>query len=172
VKSSIARFASLLAVLIVTGAPALAGDPPYLKLAQELGTPQLANSVGPSDHSYLQLKFVPDGESGDRYTKLVTISILKVAPTEAETGAAARGVIVRLRDAIRERKATIESFDESPLAPVTLFYAFSGDGVVSKGVVYAPTMGYVTAAQIDARNGGTVSPADVAKLKSLLSSAH
>ena len=171
-KVSIARFAPLLVALIVTGAPALAGDPPYLKLAQELGTPQLANSVGPSDHSYLQLKFVPDGESGDRYTKLLTISILKVAPTAAETAAAGRGVIVRLRDAIRERKAEIETFDESPLEPVTLYYAFSGDGVVSKGVVYAPTMGYVTAAQIDARNGGTVTSADVTRLKSLLSSAH
>ncbi|MBD5633016.1 MAG: hypothetical protein IAI49_00945 [Candidatus Eremiobacteraeota bacterium] len=42
---------------------------------------------------------------------------------------------------------------------------------MSKGVVYSPTLGYVTAAQVDAKNGGTVSSADVAKLKSLLEPA-
>jgi hypothetical protein len=140
-------------------------------LAQALGAPHLADSVGPSDHSSLQLKFVPEGESADKFTKLVTISILKVPATGADTEAAARGVIVRLRDSLREKKATIESFDESPISPVTLFYAFSGDGDKARGVVYSPATGYVTAAQIDAKNGGTVSAADVTKLKGLLA-AH
>jgi hypothetical protein len=159
---------TLACALVLSAAPALAADPPYAKLAEELGTPQLADSTGPPDHSSMQLKFVPKGESADKFTKLVTISILKVVPTSAETDAAARGVIVRLRDAVRERKADVKTFDESPLAPVTLFYEFSGDGDVSKGVVYSPTPGFVTAAQIDAKNGGSVSAADVAKLKSLI----
>jgi hypothetical protein len=160
--------ASLALALAVTAAPALAADPPYLKLAKVLGTPHLAESIGPKDHSSLQLKFTPDGESADKFTKLTTISILKVEATPAETDSAARGVIVRLRDAVRERKADVKTFDESPLSPVTLFYEFSGDGDTSKGIVYTPSYGFVAAIQIDAKNGGTIRPADVAALKSVI----
>jgi len=148
--------------------PAPAADPPYLKLAQALGTPHLAESIGPKDHSSLQLKFTPDGESADKFTKLTTISILKVEPTHAETDSAARGVIVRLRDAVKERRADVKTFDESPLSPVTLFYEFSGDGDTSKGVVYTPSYGFVAAIQLDVKNGGTIRPADVATLKSVI----
>lgn len=162
----------LFALIATTVAPASAGDPPYLRLAQMLGAPHLADSTGAADHSYLQLKFTPNGQSADKYTKLVTISILRVPSTAAETESAARGVIVRLRDRVRDRKADIQTFDESPIAPVTLFYEFSGDGNASKGVVYSPQPGYVTAAQVDAKNGGTISSADVAKLKGLLAPAH
>ncbi len=160
---------SMIVALIATAAPASAdGDPPYLKLAQALGAPHLADSTGPADHSYLQLKFTPDGQSAQKFTKLVTISILKVPTTRADTESAARGVIVRLRDEVKTRHAQIQTFDESALAPATLFYAFSGDGDTSKGVVYSPQAGYVTAAQVDAKNGGTISRADVDKLKNLL----
>jgi hypothetical protein len=156
---------------LATAAPALAVDPPYLKLAQALGTPHLADSIGPADHSYLQLKFTPNGETADKFTKLVTISILKVPTTREDTEAAARGVIVRLRDGVKERKAEIQTFDESPIAPVTLFYEFSGDGDVSKGIVYSPRVGYVTAAQVDVKNGGTISGSDVAELKNIIAQA-
>jgi hypothetical protein len=156
---------------LATAAPALAVDPPYLKLAQALGTPHLVDSIGPSDHSYLQLKFTPNGETADKFTKLVTISILKVPTTREDTEAAARGVIVRLRDGVKERKANIQTFDESPIAPVTLFYEFSGDGDVSKGIVYSPRVGYVTAAQVDVKNGGTISGSDVAELKNIIAQA-
>jgi hypothetical protein len=156
---------------LATAAPALAADPPYLKLAQALGAPHLADSVGPADHSYLQLKFTPNGETADKFTKLVTISILKVPTTRADTESAARGVIVRLRDGVRERKANIQTFDESPLPPVTLFYEFSGDGDTSKGIVYSPRVGYVTAAQVDVKNGGTISSSDVAELKNIIAQA-
>jgi hypothetical protein len=159
--------ALVLAFAVVPGR-AVAGDPPYLKLAQALGTPHLADSTGPADKSYLQLKFVPDGESAEKFTKLVTISILKVPATRAATETAARGVIVRLRDGLKDRRADIQTFDESPIAPVTLFYEFSGDGDVAKGVVYCPMAGFVTAAQIDAKNGGKVTDDDVAILKKLL----
>jgi hypothetical protein len=158
-------------VTLATAAPALAVDPPYLKLAQALGTPHLADSIGPADHSYLQLKFTPNGETADKFTKLVTISILKVPTTREDTEAAARGVIVRLRDGVKERKAEIQTFDESPIAPVTLFYEFSGDGDVSKGIVYSPRVGYVTAAQVDVKNGGTISGSDVAELKNIIAQA-
>ena len=156
------------AALAVAAAPARAADPPYLKLAQALGTPHLAESTGPKDHSSLQLKFTPDGESADKFTKLTTISILKVDPTPADTESAARGVIVRLRDAVKSRKADVKTFDESPLPPVTLFYEFSGDGDTSKGVVYTPSYGFVAAIQLDVKNGGTIRPADVATLKSVI----
>ena len=102
----------------------------------------------------------------------MTISILKVPTTRADTESAARGVIVRIRDGVRERKAAIQTFDESPISPVTLFYEFSGDGDTSKGVVYSPAMGYVTVAQVDAKNGGSISSADIEKLKSLISPSH
>jgi hypothetical protein len=161
---------ALATALVFAAAPgrAAAGDPPYLKLAEALGAPHHADSNGPPDKSYLQLKFVPDGESADKFTKLVTISILKVPATRAATEAAARGVIVRLRDGLKDRHADIQTFDESPIPPVTLFYEFSGDGDVSKGVVYCPMAGFVTAAQIDAKNGGHVTDDDVAILKKLL----
>ena len=48
-----------LVATVAAGLPALAADPPYLKLAQALGTPHLADSAGPADHSQLQLKFTP-----------------------------------------------------------------------------------------------------------------
>ena len=161
--------ATLSLALLVTAAPAFAADPPYLKLAQSLGTPHLADSIGPKDHSYLQLKFTPDGQTADKFTKMTTISILKVDPaTSADTEAAARGVIVRLRDEVKERKADIKTFDESPISPVTLFYEFSGDGDTSKGVVYAPRLGYVTAVQVDAKNGGTIPPGDVTTLRTVI----
>jgi hypothetical protein len=151
-----------------TTLPALAADPPYLKLAKALGTPHLAESIGPKDHSSLQLKFTPDGESADKFTKLTTISILKVEPTSADTESAARGVIVRLRDAVKSRRADVKTFDESPLPPVTLFYEFSGDGDTSKGIVYTPTYGFVAAIQLDVKNGGTIRSSDVATLKSVI----
>jgi len=158
-------------VALATATPALAADPPYLKLAEALGAPHLADSIGPADHSYLQLKFTPNGETADKFTKLVTISILKVPTTREDTEAAARGVIVRLRDGVKERKANIQTFDESPIAPVTLFYEFSGEGDVSKGIVYSPRVGYVTAAQVDVKNGGAISSSDVAELKNIIAQA-
>jgi hypothetical protein len=161
----------LLLAFLVTASPAAAGDPPYMKLARALGTPHLASSAGPKDHSYLLLKFTPDGQTEVKFTKLTTISILRVDPTPADTEAAARGVIVRLRDEAKARKATIASFDESPLAPVTLYYAFSGDGDTSRGIVYSPQPGYITAVQIDAKNGGVIPDADVSTLKTVIASA-
>ena len=158
-------------VALATATPALAADPPYLKLAEALGAPHLADSIGPADHSYLQLKFTPNGETADKFTKLVTISILKVPTTREDTEAAARGVIVRLRDGVKERKAHIQTFAESPIAPVTLFYEFSGEGDVSKGIVYSPRVGYVTAAQVDVKNGGAISSSDVAELKNIIAQA-
>jgi hypothetical protein len=160
--------AALVFWVAMTAAPVLAGDPPYLKLAQALGTPHLVESSGPSDHSNLLLKFTPEGETADKYTKLTTVSILKVEETAEETETAARAIIVRLRDEAKARKANVEAFDESPIAPVTLYYAFSDNGDVARGIVYSPRPGYVTAAQIDAKNGGTVSAADIAKLKSII----
>jgi hypothetical protein len=165
-------FVLTLALAAAAAAPALAGDPPYLKLAAALGAPTLVDSAGPADHSTMFLKYVPDGETAEKFTKLVTFSILKVPATKADTDAAARGVIVRLRDELRARHAKITSFDESPLAPVTLFYEFSGDGAEATGVVYSPSVGFVTDAQIEAKNGGTIDPSAVAKLKSLLGLAH
>jgi len=152
-------------LLAAAAAPARAGDPPYLKLAQELGTPQLLDSAGPDDKSRLLLHFIPDGEDGKTWTKMTTISILKVA--EADTDTALRGVIGQLRDALKERHAEIEAFDESPLAPVSCFFEFSVDDEADRGVVYSPNPGFVTVAQYALRTGQAMDPDALKLIKSL-----
>jgi len=91
------RVVVVLALLLALGvAPVLAAEPPYLKLAQELGTPHLADSAGPSDKSRLLLHFVPQGQTATNWTKMTTISILKVSQTD--TDQATRTVIRDFRD--------------------------------------------------------------------------
>lgn len=166
------RLAALVIGLLVATAPALAAnDPPYLKLAQELGTPHLAFSEGPADKSYLQLKFTPDGETAANWTKMTTVSIVKV-PVKSDTGPTTRGVIRTLRDALKERKVHILVFDESPLSPATCYFSFEEEGQEQKGIVYSPAAGYVTTAQVGAQNGGTITDADVKTLKAIFAAAH
>jgi len=161
------RFAFFVACLALLAAPALAGGPPpYLKLAVAMGTPHLEESTGPADKSRLLLHFVRDGEDGKNWTKMTTISILKVPPSD--TDGATRGVAQELRDGLKENRATIATFDESPLAPVTVYFEFTADGEDQKGVVYSPEPGFVTVAQVGARNGGTIEEKDVDMLRSLL----
>ena len=168
------RRAPLLALILGFGALAgLAGaaraennEPPYLKLGQELGTPHLADSAGPKDKSRLLLHFVPDGEDATKWTKMTTVSILKVASDD--TDVATRGVIRDLRDALKERHATIDVFDESPLPPVTCYFEFSAGDEVDRGVVYSPDAGFVTVAQFALKNGQTMNPADLKTIKSLI----
>jgi hypothetical protein len=145
---------------------AAANDPPYLKLAKILGTPHLAESSGTPDKSRLLLHFVPEGEDSKNWTKMTTVSILKVPETDTE--GATRGVIVELRDELKENKAKIATFDESPLAPVTCYFEFNADDEDQRGVVYSPSPGFVTVAQVAIRGGGSVADKDVAFLKSII----
>ena len=152
-------------------APALAGPPPYLKLAEAVGTPHLADSEGPADKSRLVLKFVPAGQSAKEWTKMTTVSILKLPPndlTESATQSAVRGVIRTLKDDLKVRKVKIETFDESPLEPATCYFEFSEDGETQKGVVYSPERGFVTIAQVGSKNGGDISGSDVDFLKHII----
>jgi hypothetical protein len=160
------RFLFFTLSLALLAAPAMAGPPPYLKLAQALGTPHLAESTGPKDKSRLLLHFVREGEDEKNWTKMTTISILKVPETDTE--GATRGVAHELRDGLKESKAHVDTFDESPLPPVTVWFEFTGDGEDQKGVLYSPAPGFVTVAQVGVHNGGTIDEKDVAYLKGLI----
>jgi hypothetical protein len=161
------RIAALAGALLGFGATAaLANDPPYLKLAEQLGTPHLADSVGPADKSRLLLHFTPDGEDAANWTRLTTISILKVQP--ADTDSALRSVTRQLHDALKARHATIEVFDQSPLSPLRCFFEFSAEGETDRGVVYSPDPGFVTVAQLALKDGTTLRRDDLRTLKSLI----
>jgi hypothetical protein len=147
--------------------PAAAEDVPYAKLGNILGTPKLAYSLGPKDRSQLLLKFVPAGQDDKAWTKMTTVSILKVQEKDTET--AGRGVIAKLRDELTTRHAKIFIFDESDAAlPVSCYFAFAADGETQKGIVYSPTPGFITVAQVSAKSAHTIAPHDVAVLKSLI----
>ena len=97
---------------------------------------------------------------------MTTVSIVKVPP--AETDSAARGVITRLQAQLKSRHATVRAFDRSLLPPITCYFEFTAAGDTEKGVVYSPDPGFVTVAQIGAKNGVQVSASDVKRLKSLI----
>ncbi len=161
------RVVVVLALLLALGvAPVLAAEPPYLKLAQELGTPHLADSAGPSDKSRLLLHFVPQGQTATNWTKMTTISILKVSQTD--TDQATRTVIRDFRDALKPRHATIETFDESPLTPVTCFFEFRTDDEMDKGIIYSPDPGFVTVAQVAVKTPQTFGSDDAKALKAVI----
>ncbi len=142
---------------------ALAGDPPYLKLAQALGTPTLATSSGPKDKSQLSLAFVRAGENATTWTRMTTVSIIRIP--EADTEAAKRDVIVRVRKRIASLHAHVTAFDEEPVVPVSATFAFTVKAERDAGLVYSPRAGYVTVAQVTAKNGATIAPSDLAILK-------
>jgi len=158
--------AALAAFALTSAAPASAAEAPYAKLAKALGTPVLADSIGPADKSRLLLKFVPTGQTATNWKKMTTVSILKVQP--ADTASATRGVIARLQTQLKARHATIKTFDRSPLPPLTAYFEFSADGESSSGIVYSPDPGYVTVAQVDTKSGNPVSSRDVKLLKSII----
>jgi len=85
-----------------------------------------------------------------------------------DTEAAVRGVIGRLRDELVARHATIEVFDERPLAPVSCFFEFTAAGEADRGVVYSPDPGFVTVAQLALKTGTALGPGDLKTLKSLI----
>lgn len=147
--------------------PASAEDVPYAKLGDVLGTPKLAFSLGPKDKSQLLLKFVRDGEDEQDWTKMTTVSILKVP--QKDTEAAGRGVIAKLRDELKTRHAQIDAFNESEAdLPATCYFAFTADGEIEKGVVYSPAPGFVTVAQVGAKSAHVIATRDILVLKGLL----
>jgi len=160
----------LFAVLIVLSSQlaAAAAAPPYLKLAQALGTPALADSYGTPDKSQLLLKFVANGESLKRWTKMTTVSILRVPSQDTE--GATRGVVSRMRAVLAGRKVKVVRFDWSVASPPTAYFEFEASGERDRGVIYSPHAGFVTVAQISAKGGGSFSSDDVRKLKSVIGS--
>jgi hypothetical protein len=148
-------------------APAAAEDVPYAQLGTVLGTPKLVYSLGPKDKSQLLLKFVPAGQDDKSWTKMTTVSILKVQQKDTET--AGRGVIAKLRDELSTRHAKIFSFDESDAAlPASCYFAFAADGENQKGIVYSPSPGFVTVAQVGAKSAHVIATRDILVLKGLL----
>lgn len=162
-------FVSLACALALTGlvaSPARAVEPPYLKLAQALGTPVLASSFGPKDKSMLGLTFVRRGETAKRWTKMTTVSILHVPG--ADTQAAVRGVILRLRTKLASVHAHVTTFEEAHAQPVTAYFAFDVKTESDAGFVYSPQAGYVTVAQLEAREGTKIDAKDIATLHRVL----
>jgi hypothetical protein len=157
---------AIAAALLAMQAPAGAAAPPYAALAKALGTPVLGDSFGPADKSQLLLKFVPSGQTTKNWKKMTTVSILKVAPGNTDT--ATRAVITRLQAELKTRHATVRAFDRSPASPVTCYFEFVAGGDTEKGIVYSPDPGFVTVAQVGAKNGGSISSDDVKRLKSVI----
>jgi hypothetical protein len=161
------RLIFLAAAVLLAAAPALATEAPYAKLGVILGTPKLAYSFGPKDKSQLLLKFVPTGQDDKAWTKMTTVSILKIPAKDTEV--AGRGVITKLHDELKKRQVKIESFEVSPPAsPATCYFEYSGEGEHQKGVIYSPTPGFVTVAQVGAKSTKSITPHDIAVLKSLI----
>lgn len=159
----------LFALLIVLSSQLPAGAaPPYLKLAQALGTPALADSYGTPDKSQLLLKFVANGESLKRWTKMTTVSILRVPSQDTE--GATRGVVSRMRAVLAGRKVKVVRFERSIASPTTAYFEFEASGERDRGVIYSPHAGFVTVAQISAKGGGSFSSDDVRKLRSVIGS--
>ncbi|GAC1524459.1 MAG: hypothetical protein NVS2B8_08310 [Vulcanimicrobiaceae bacterium] len=140
-----------------------AADPPYLKLAQALGTPKLATSFGPKDKSLLGLDFVRDGEDAQRWTKKTTVSILKVPTADTET--ATRGVIARVRKKLAAAGARVGTFDQSSGSPVNAYFEFTAKAQNDIGIVYSPHAGFVTVAQLETKNGGRIETSDRTALR-------
>ena len=162
---------TLPALVLLTSAfafttPAAAGQPPYLKLAQALGTPSLANSRGTKDRSQFLLHFVRTGESYARWTKMTTVSIVRVSP--GDTDGAARGIIERLRTRLTATHAKITTFDQSPVEPVSAYFAFRATDESDSGIVYSPSPGYVTVAQLGVRGRQTITATDIARLRGVI----
>ncbi len=160
------RLIFLAAVLLWSAGPGGAAEVPYAKLADVLGTPKLAYSLGPKDKSRLLLEFVPDGQDQKSWTKMTTVSILKVP--EKDTDTAVRGVISKLRDVLKANHAKVAAFDENTAAPVTCYFEYTVAGATQKGIVYGPAAGFVTVAQVGAKSAARISQHDVLVLKSII----
>ena len=152
--------------LFAASAPAFAGDPPYLRLARDFGTPDLASSSGPKDHSQMLLHFVRRGENAAAWTKMTTVSIARV-PSK-DTDAATRTIIGRFHARLVATHVAIDTFDRSPIAPVTGYFIFHGKAEKDVGIIYSPRAGYVTVAQLGARGAGSISKTDIAHLRSVI----
>ncbi len=159
-------FAVALAALSLSRAlPVDAADPPYLKLAQALGTPKLVSSVGARDKSQLGLTFVRANESLGHWTKMTTVSILKVP--EADTESAKLGVIARLHAKIQSLGARVKRFDVTKAAPANAYFAYAAKSDTDAGFVYSPQAGYVTVAQLQTKPGASISARDVTALQNV-----
>ncbi len=152
----------------IAGATA-AAPPPYLKLAQLLGTPKLAYAAQPGDKSRLLLEFVRPGDSTTHWSKMTTVSIAVVSKPETQT--ATYGIIDRFRRNLLHRRIRIETFDLTPVKPYSVFFAFTAAGERDQGIAYSPASGFVTIAQVAERRHGAISNNDVKVLKSMIGRA-
>jgi hypothetical protein len=166
IRGSLAAIALATAAFIGIVSPANAGEPPYLKLAEAFGTPKLARSSGPKDKSLLALNFVRPGESMQRWTKMTTVSIVKVP--EETTDAATRGVIARVRAKLGLLHAKIATFETSSAAPTSAYFEFTAKNENDVGIAYSPHPGFVTVVQLEARKRGAISAIDIAELRHIV----
>ena len=152
--------------LLAFGTSVSAAEPPYLKLAQALGTPDLASSKGAADKSQLQLRFGKDGESQKAWTKMTTVSIVKV-PSD-ETDSATLGVITTFHDTLKSRHVHVDRFDAASGAPYTCYFEYHVGGETDKGIAYSPHAGFVTIAQVAVKADGAITSDDVKTLLTVI----
>ncbi len=157
--------ASTVAVLAVATA-ASAAEPPYLKLAQALGTPNLTSSTGEPDKSQLELHFARDGESASKWTKQTIVSIVKVPA--ADTDQSTLGVIKTFNDTLTTRHVHVDRFDTSGAAPYTCYFEYHIGSERDKGIAYSPHAGFVTIARVAEKLTDTITDDDVKTLKAVI----
>jgi hypothetical protein len=147
------------ATLLAFGTAASAAEPPYIKLARALGTPDLVSSVGPQDKSAL-------GENADKWTKQTIVNIVKVPATD--TPRSTLGVIKTFHDTLTSRHVHVDRFDTSDAAPYTCYFEYHFGTERDKGVAYSPHAGFVTIAQVSEKLDDTITDDDIKTLKSVI----
>ncbi len=153
------------AAFLVLATSAHGAEPPYLKLAQALGTPDLAASTGAGDKSQLELKFGRPGENADKWTKRTTVSIVKVP---GDTDSATLGVIQTFHDTLTSRHVHVDRFDTAAGKPYTCYFEYHVGTERDKGVAYSPHAGFVTIAQVAEKLDTTITGDDVNTLKAVI----
>lgn len=154
------------AALLTFGTAASAAEPPYIKLARALGTPELVSSVGPQDKSGLELHFAKTGESADKWTKQTTVNIVKVPASE--TDRSTLGVISTFHDTLTSRHVHVDRFETSDGVPYTCYFEYHFGTERDKGVAYSPHAGFVTIAQVSEKLDDTITDDDIKTLKTVI----
>ncbi len=161
-KTIVAAAGASLALAPSAGAAA----PPDRKRAPARGTPNQAASTGPADKSALELKFARNGETPDRWTKLTTVSIVKIPGDD--TSGATLGVITTFHDTLTARHVHVDRFDTAAAKPYTCYFEYHIGSERDKGIAYSPHAGFVTIAQVAEKLNDTITGDDVKTLKSII----
>jgi hypothetical protein len=148
--------------------PAAGADQPgpMQALANDLGTPKLGYTARNNEHTNSLFEFVPRSQTVNNWTKMLTIVATRVQDdrTPKETMA----TIVRLRQQLALKHATIHAYDVRNQAPPVAFFSYELGGETDVGVIFSPIPGVVTVQEVAAHSAGVITPRDIARIKSLV----